>query len=164
MRSILDAVSLVLLAVILAVTGFAIAGPTKLPDKIPTHADPFGQPDAWSSRTSLEILPVISVVVFLALSVVAAYSSLAKHAAQQDPASGPPLEALILRLIVSIKAEVLGIFACMQLSSIHAARHPDEASSFWAVMMWIVLVGTFATVAWSVTAMIRMGRSAAVTP
>jgi|HubBroStandDraft_1064217.scaffolds.fasta_scaffold19207_5 uncharacterized membrane protein len=164
MRSILDAVSLALLAVILAVTGFAIAGPGKLPDKIPTHVDSFGQPDAWSSRSSLEILPVIAVVVFLALTIVAAYSSLAKHAAQQDPASGPPLEALILKLIVSIKAEVLAIFTCMQFSSIHAARHPDEPSSFWAVMMWIVLVGTFATVAWSVTAMVRMGRSAEVTP
>jgi uncharacterized membrane protein len=159
MRSILDAVSLVLLVIILAVTGFALVGSFQLPQKIPTHVDPLGQPDAWAARSSLEILPVISVVAYLGLSVAAAYSSLAKHADQQDPASGPPLEALILKLIVTIKAELMGIFMCIQLSAIHAARHPDESSSFWTAMMWIVLVATFATVAWSVTMMIRMGRS-----
>jgi uncharacterized membrane protein len=160
MRRLLDLVSLLLLVVILAVTGFAIAGPGKLPEKIPTHLDPLGLPDAWVTRSSLEILPVISVVVFLVLGVVAAYSSLAKHADQQEPASGPPLEALILKLIVAIKAELLAIFTCLQLSSLHAARHSGEPSSFWSIMMWIVVAATFATVAWSVTAMIRMDRSA----
>jgi uncharacterized membrane protein len=162
MRSILDALSLVLLAVILGVTGFAIVGPGKLPEKIPSHVDPLGQPDAWTSRSSLEILPVIAAVVYLGLSVVAAYSSLAKNAEQEDPsAAGPPLEGIILKLIVSLKAELMGIFTCIQLSSVHAARHPDEASSLWTAMMWIVLIGTFATVAWYVTAMIRMDRSQA---
>jgi uncharacterized membrane protein len=159
MRRLLDLVSLLLLVVILAVTGFAIAGPGKLPDKIPTHVDPLGLPDAWTSRSSLEILPVISVVVFLVLGVVATYSSLAKHADQQDAAGTPPLEAMILNLIVAIKAELLGIFTCLQLSSLHAARHTGETSLFWSIMMWIVVAATFATVAWSVTAMIRMERS-----
>jgi uncharacterized membrane protein len=164
MRSILNAVSLLLLIAILAVTGFALVGPHKLPEKIPTHLDPLGQPDLWSTRSSLEILPVISVVVYLALSVVAAYSSLAKQAAQEDDERGPNLEALILNLIFAIKAELMGIFASIQLAALHAAHHPDDPFSAWTVCMWILLAGIFATVAWCVTVMIRMGRSQEVTP
>ncbi|MGA3031935.1 MAG: DUF1648 domain-containing protein [Terracidiphilus sp.] len=159
MRRILDFFSFVLLGVVLLVTGLAVFGPAQLPEKVPTHLDPLGQPDAWAPRSSLEILPMIAVIVYLLLTVVAAYSSLAKHAAQDDPESGPPLEALILKLIVWIKAELMGIFTCIQLSSLHAARHLDDPSSFWSVCMWILLVAIFATVAWYLTAMIRMERS-----
>ena len=159
MRRILDFVSFVLLGAVLLATWAALFGPVQLAEKIPTHLDSFGQPDAWAPRSSLEILPMIAVIVYLLLTVVAAYSSLAKHAAQEGPESGPPFEELILKLIVSIKAELMGIFICIQLSSIHAARHLDDRSSFWSACMWILLVVIFATVAWYLTAMIRMEKS-----
>jgi len=161
MRRILDFFSFVLLGVLLLATGMALFGPAQLPPKVPTHLDPLGQPDAWTTRSSLEILPTIAVIVYLLLTVVAAYSSLAKHAAQSEPESGPSLEPLILKLIVSIKAELMGIFTCIQLSSLHAFRHPDDPSSMWGAAMWVLLASVFATVAWYLTAMIRMERSQA---
>jgi uncharacterized membrane protein len=159
MRRILDFLSLVVLGVLLVATGFALFGPSQLPQKVPTHLNDLGQPDAFATRSSYEVMPMIAVIVYLALSVVAAYSSLAKHAAQDEPDAGPPLEAHILKLIVWIKAELMGIFTCMQLSSLHAVRHLDAPSSGWSILMWMLLVGIFGTVAWFVTVMIRMMRA-----
>lgn len=159
MRRILDAVSFVALILLLGATGLALFGPNQLPEKVATHLDQLGQPDAYAARTSYEVLPMIAVIVFLALTVVAAYSSLAKHAALQNPDGGPSLEPLILKLIVSIKAELMGIFACIQFSSLHVARHPDDPTSIWGAMMWVLLVAIFGTVAWYVTNMIRMERA-----
>jgi uncharacterized membrane protein len=159
MRRLVDFVSFVLLGLILVVTGFAIFGPDKLPLKVATHLDEIGLPDAWASRGSYQIVPIIAVVVYLGLTVVAAYSSLAKHAAQADPESGPPLEALILKLIVWIKLELMGVFLCFQLSSLHAVRHLDNPLSIWSGCTWAILAGVLGTVAWFVTAMIKMARS-----
>ncbi len=162
MRRLVDFVSFVLLGLVLLVTGFAIFGSNQLPLKVPTHLNDFGQPDAWAARSSYEVLPMIAVIAYLALTVVAAYSTLAKHAAQANPESGPPLEALILKLITWIKLELMGIFLCIQLSSLHTVRHLEDPSSMWSGCMWTILVGVLGTIAWFVTAMIKMERSEAV--
>jgi uncharacterized membrane protein len=159
MRRILDSLSLAVLGLILLDTWLAILGPSKLPAKAPIHLNDLGQPDAWTTHNSFEVLALTAVIVYLALTVVAAYSSLAKHAAQADPEAGPSIEPLFLKLIVSIKAELLGIFACIQFSSIHAARHPDDPSSVWGGIMWTLFAAILGTVAWFITSMIRMERA-----
>jgi len=159
MRRILDFFSLVILGVMLVATGFAFWGPGQLPLKVATHLDQFGQPDSYAARSSYEVLPMIAVIVYLALTVIAAYSSLAKHAAEQEPDAGPPVETHILKLIVWIKLELMGIFGSMQLSSLHAAYHPDNPFSGWSISMWALLVAVFATVAWYVTMMVRTNSS-----
>jgi uncharacterized membrane protein len=159
MRRLLDMLSFATLVVLLFITGAAIAGPASLPEKIPSHLDALGQPDAWTSRSSYEILPLIAAVVFLVLTLVAVYSSLAKNAAQADPESGPPFEAVVLRLIVWIKFELMAIFTSIQLSALHAARQPDHPSSIWSTVMWLLVAAIFVTVALHLMAIIRIGRS-----
>jgi uncharacterized membrane protein len=154
MRRILDALSLVLLLVICGATGIALYGPNPLPDRIPTHMSSLGLPDAWTTRGALEILPVIAIVAYLALTVAAVYSSLAK----QDSENAPLFGTLAVKLLSAIKAELIGIFTCLQLSSLHTARTPESPSLFWSVGEWILMAALFATVAWFVKKIIRMQR------
>ena len=158
MRAILDGASFALLIVLLVVTGLALYGPHQLPDHIPTHVDSLGLPDAWMARSSLEIVPMIAVILFIGLTVVAAYSSLAKHAAKSNPESGPPIESLVLKLIVWIKVESMAIFTTIQLNATQAARHPEQGATIWSMWTWVVVAAIFGTVAWYVTMMIRMQR------
>jgi uncharacterized membrane protein len=151
MRRILDAISLALLVVIFIATGIALYGPNPLPDHIPTHFNAIGQADAWTTPSSYQILPVIAIVVYLALTVAAVYSSLAK----QDPNSVPLFGTLALKLISAIKAELIGVFTCIQLSSLHTARTPDSPSSIWGAGAWILVAVLIATVAWFVTKIVR---------
>jgi uncharacterized membrane protein len=161
MRRLVDYFSLAFLGLLLLVTGFAIFGPSPLPVRVATHLDDLGLADSWTQRSSYEILPVIAVIVYLALTVFAAYSTLAKHAAQADPESGPPLEAVLLKFLTWVKVELMGIFLCLQLSSLHTVRHLDDPTSAWSTLMWILLVSILGTVAWFVTVMIRMERTEA---
>jgi uncharacterized membrane protein len=154
MRRILDGISVVLLVVIFGATGLALYGPNPLPDRIPTHFNAIGQPDAWTTPSSYEILPVIAVVVYLALTVAAVYSTLAR----QDPNNVPLFGALALKLIAGIKAELIGVFTCIQLSSLHTARNPDSPSSIWSAAAWILVIVLFATVGWFVTKIVRAQR------
>jgi len=161
MRRLLDLLSFATLVVLLLITGFSLVGPARLPDKVATHLDSLGQADAWASRSSFEIFPVIAVVVFLALTVVAAYSSLAKYADQADADRTPPLEAIILRLIVWLKFELMAMFTFMQLSSLQGARHPDQPSSFWSIGTWVMVGAIFLTIVRYVMAMVRLGNAEA---
>jgi uncharacterized membrane protein len=159
MRRILDFFSLVVLGLLLVDTGLAIMGSDKLPAKAPIHLNDLGLPDAWTSYTSLEVVAMIAVIVFIGLTVVSAYSSLAKQSAQADPEAGPSIEPLFLTLIASVKAELMGFLACIQFSTIHAARHPDNPASAWSTLMWVMLAAILASVAWFVASIIRMDRA-----
>ncbi len=153
MQKYLDAISLAALAVLLVFTGFALYGSNRLPDHIPTHFDQLGHGDAWTTPSSFEVLPVIAVIVYLALSVVTAFSWLAKNAAQKNPDGMPGLEAIFLKLITWVKAELIGVFAYIQISSIQAVRRQELASSWrgW----WILLAALLVTIVWYVAEMFR---------
>ena len=146
MSKYLDAASFVLLIVLLAFTGFALYGPHRLPDRIPTHFDSLGTPDAWTTPSSFEVLPVVAVIVYLVLSVVTAFSWLAKNAAQKNTDGVPELKVLILKLIAWIKAELLAGFAYIQISSIQAVRRQEVASS--RLGWWILLAALLVAIAW----------------
>jgi uncharacterized membrane protein len=155
MQKYLDAISLAALAVLLAFTGFALYGPGRLPGHIPTHFDQLGHADAWTTPSSFEVLPVIAVSVYLVLSVVTAFSWLARNAAQKNPDGVPGLEAIFLKLITWIKAELIGVFAYIQISSIQAVRHQELASSWLG--WWILLTALLVTIVWYVVEMFRAG-------
>ncbi len=153
MQKYLDAISLAALAALLLFTGFALYGPDRLPDHIPTHFDQLGHADAWTAPSSFEVLPVIAVIVYLVLSVVTAFSWLAKNAAQKNPDGVPGLEAIFLKLITWVKAELIGVFAYIQISSIQAVRRQELASSWLG--WWILLTALLVTIVCYVAQMFR---------
>jgi uncharacterized membrane protein len=153
MSKYLDAASFVLLIVLLVFTGFALYGPDRLPDHIPTHFDQLGHADSWTTPSSFEVWPVVAVIVYLVLSVVAAFSWLAKNAAQKNTDGVPGLEVLILKLIAWIKAELIAGFAYIQISSIQAVRHQEVASSWLG--WWILLAALLLAIVWYVAQMFR---------
>ncbi len=159
MQKYLDAISLAALAALLLFTGFALYGPYRLPDRIPTHFDQLGHADAWTAPSSFEVLPVIAVIVYLVLSVVTALSWLAKNAAQKNPDGVPGLEAIFLKLITWIKAELIGVFAYIQISSIQAVRRQELASSWLG--WWILLTALLVTIVCYVAQMFRAEPSSA---
>ncbi len=159
MQKYLDAISLAALAALLLFTGFALYGPDRLPDRIPTHFDQLGRADAWTAPSSVEVLPVIAVIVYLVLSVVTAFSWLAKNAAQKNPDGVPGLEAIFLKLITWVKAELIGVFAYIQISSIQAVRRQELASSWLG--WWILLTALLVTIVCYVAQMFRAEPSSA---
>lgn len=126
MHKYLDAASFVLLIVILLFTAFALYGSHQLPTQIPTHFDSLGIADTWTTRSSYELLPFLAVIVYLGLTVVAAFSWLAKHKAEIDTEGVPGVEVVILKLISWVKLELIAAFTYIQISSIQEVRHQQS--------------------------------------
>src|SRR5579863_833739 len=71
MRRTLELICLGLLAVLLWFTYSALNGAESLPDRIPTHFDISGQPNAWGSPQFLWLLPVVGTGLYLLMTALA---------------------------------------------------------------------------------------------
>ncbi len=159
MQKYLDAFSLTALVALLGFTGFALYGPVQLPDHVPTHFDALGRADAWTTLSSFETLPFIAVIAYVVLSVMTAFSWLARDAAEKNPEDVPGIETTLFKLIKWVKAELLGVFAYIQISSIQAVRREELTSS--SLAWWILLTALLVTIVWHVTEMFRAVPSSA---
>ncbi|HZP06388.1 MAG TPA: DUF1648 domain-containing protein [Terracidiphilus sp.] len=99
MRKALEIVSLAVLAAMLIVTALALFGPTRLPDRIPTHFDLLGQPDRWGPPRILLLFPVIAAVLYLLMTWVSRYPAAFNFPAQSVPSNRRRLEELTLNMI-----------------------------------------------------------------
>lgn len=158
MRAILEAVTLAALAFLIIITGLALYGSNRLPQPVPSHVDVSGHVDEWTTRSSFATLPLLAVAAYLIFSFAATLSSIAKHEPDAPPEHGQAPESMILSLITWIKAELIGIFACIQYSALQFARHPEDGSSLLGV--WILVAAVFCTLAWHITVMFRARRAA----
>jgi uncharacterized protein DUF1648 len=159
MRRIAETLSLALIVATFTVAAFALYGPYRMPALIPTHFNAAGQPDGWGSPRALLLFPAIATVLYLLMSWVARHPSSFNFPVRVTPRNRPQLETLALSMIAWIKAEVIGIFAWVQWSGIHAARHPQQ--QFSALPMPVLIGLVFVTVIGHIAAIFRAARTPA---
>jgi len=71
MRKTIEALGLMVLGFLFWMTYTARYGPERLPDRIPTHFDISGQPNAWGPPSILWLLPVIGAGLYLLMTALA---------------------------------------------------------------------------------------------
>jgi len=160
MRKTMEGICLGLLAVLYWVTYAALNGAERLPDRIPTHFDISGQPNAWGSPGFLWFLPAVGTGLYLLMSLV---SSL-KFRRYNLPvavteANLPFLQEQTSTMVAWIKFELLSLFAYLQWSIIQAARSNEFRVSPLLIPVFLVVI--FSTVGWNMAAMIRGARARA---
>ena len=152
MRKILETITLVCLGYMSVVTAYVLYGPDPPPDRIPIHFDMAGHPDGWGPTSGLAVLPFAAFVLYMLITMLAHYSTLAHYPDHATPAGRRRLELLSVGMIAWIKAEMVGIFVCIETTSIQAARHWDQAMSL--VGVWILLGAVFVTIIGHFAAMV----------
>lgn len=156
MRKTLEAVSLVALLTLWGLTAFALFGPRALPDRIPTHFNAAGVPDGWGTPSMLWVMPGIGLVLYGLMTLVARFPGSFNYPARVTPTTRPALEALALRMIVALKAEVIIIFAWIQYQTLELLR--GSQSSLMPVLLPLAIVLVFGTIGWHIFAMRRTAR------
>ena len=158
MRKILDYyVCLPGLALIFYITWRALDGPNRLPDRIPTHFDLAGNPDGWGSPRTLLVLPVIALVLYLVITLVALFPSVFNYPVRVTAENRARLEELALGMIAWLKAELVCFFTGLQWAIAAAVRNGRGTLPPWAPLP--VLVVIFGTVGWHLVAMFRAARA-----
>jgi len=156
MRKTLEIIAFLLLLINWAVTAIALLGPNPVPAKIPTHFNSAGQPDGWGTPAMLWMMPVMATGVYLLMSLVARYPSSFHFPGRVHPSARRGLEAVALRMISWLKAEVVFLFAWIQYQTIGFARGGRGTLS--PLFLPVVLVVVFGTMVWHITAMRRLAR------
>jgi uncharacterized membrane protein len=157
MRKILETVSLIALAVQIWITWRALAGPYRLPDRIPVHFDAAGNPNGWDTPGSLILVPVMAVGFYLLLSVVARFSSAFNYPLTVTAENLPRLQALAVDVFAWLKAELVCFLAWIQWGLIQAARHPGQPFAPTPVLVYVAIA--WGTVAWSIMAMRKAAKA-----
>jgi hypothetical protein len=153
MRRNLEIVGLALLAILCWITFRALYGPSRLPDRIPTHFDLAGNPNGWGSPAMLWLLPVMAVVIYGLITVVSFFPSAFNYPVRVTPENRPRLQALSLQMVAWLKVELAFLFTWLQWSILGAVRAGHGRVSPWIVPVFLVLV--FGTCIGHIVAIVR---------
>lgn len=72
-QKIIDVISIL---IILFLFGFLIFNWANIPDRIPSHFDATGAANAWSSKGSILIMPIVSVVLYSFITVISFFPAI----------------------------------------------------------------------------------------
>jgi uncharacterized membrane protein len=122
MRKLLQAISLISLAILWILTIQAIYGPEALPSRIPTHFDIQGNPNAWGSPNGIFLLPAIGTAIFLLIGLFTRNPAKFNYPVRVTPQNRDRLYALALQMTASIQAETICLFTILQYAILHSFR------------------------------------------
>ncbi|MGA9585140.1 MAG: DUF1648 domain-containing protein [Terracidiphilus sp.] len=160
MRKTLEILALTILAILYWITYAALNGAERLPDRIPTHFDISGQPNAWGPPGFLWFLPAVAAGLYMLLTVLGSirYRRYNLPIAVTE-ANLPSIQEQTIRMVAWIKCEMLCLFAYLQSSIIQSAR--DGTFRLSPLLIPVFLVVIFSTVGWRLTAIIRGAKARA---
>jgi hypothetical protein len=121
-RKWLEGIAIIALGVQGWVTYRAFFGAGRLSGRIPTHFDHAGNPNGWGQPSSLLILPMVTLGIYLALTVVSKFPKGFKDPKRVTEENRSRLEQLTLEMVPWLKMELVWLFAWFQWYSIDAAR------------------------------------------
>jgi len=163
MRKTMEVAGLMVLAFLYWITYSALNGVERLPDRIPTHFDISGQPNAWGSPAFLWLLPLIGTGLYLLLTVLANIRFRRYNLPVRVTETNLPfIQDQTAVMVAWIKVEVLSLFTYIQWAIISGARVGEFHLS--PVMIPVFLVVVFGTVGWHLAVIIRGARARAESP
>ena len=154
MRKSVEVVGLGMLVVLYYITWSALSGPDPLPDRIPTHFDISGNPNAWGSPRMLMLLPVIATGLYLLMTILGSIRTARYNLPVRVTAVNlPSIQARTAEMVSWLKLEFLCLMTYVQWTIIRAAR--SHEFRFSPAMIPIFLVIVFATAGWHLVAILR---------
>ncbi len=120
---------------------------SEIPERVPTHFNFGGNPDSWGNKSSLIILPLISLFLYVLLTLVG--QLIRKQLRQFSGGQGqpPPLRLLkTVTMLAALKAEIAWLFAYIAWASVTTARGEIDGIGAFALVVFLLLVA--ATVAY----------------
>jgi uncharacterized membrane protein len=160
MRKTLEVAGLGLLAVLFWISYSALNGPEPLPDRIPTHFNIAGQPNAWGSRDFLWFLPCVAAGLYLLLTVLGNIRFRRYNLpVSVTEANLPFIQDQTMVMVTWIKCEILCLMTYLQWSIVQSARNGTFRLSPLLIPIFLVVI--FVTVGWQLTTMIRGAKARA---
>ena len=160
MRKTIEALALMVLGYLSWITYWALNGPDRLPDRVPTHFDISGQPNAWGSPGILWVLPAVGTGLYLLFTGLASIRFRSYNLPVRVTETNLPLiQEKTSEMIAWIKVELLCLFVYIQSGIIRGARVAVFRLSPAIVPIFLLVI--FATLGIYMAAIIRGARARA---
>ncbi|MGA8671351.1 MAG: DUF1648 domain-containing protein [Terracidiphilus sp.] len=156
MRKTLEFIGLLALVTLFWFTWSALYSPNRLPDRVPTHFDAAGNPNAWGSPNGMILLPIVATVLYLLVSLVSRLPESFHYPVRTTPQNIARLQTVTLNMVLWLKVEIVCLFALLQWVWIQAARSGD--GHLFPMILPFFIAAVFGTIGWSVVAMFRAAR------
>ncbi|MCG8306080.1 MAG: DUF1648 domain-containing protein [Cytophagales bacterium] len=93
-----------------------------LEQKVPSHFGANGKPDAWSNKSSLLVMPVITIILYAGLTVLNRFPHLFNYPVPITASNAAAQYRLAKSLLATLKLTTTGLFLYIQLQTIGVAR------------------------------------------
>ena len=113
----------------------------KLPDQIPTHFGPTGEPDGWSSKFSLFMLPFIALAINILLTVMNKHPHTFNYPVKITPENAAFHYEKGRSLLTRIKATIVFMFFYISWRTVAIVEGRASGLGQWFIL--IILLATF---------------------
>lgn len=115
-----------------------------LPEVVPTHFGISGAPDAWGDKSSLLLLPAISILLYLTMTILGRFPGIYNYPVTITESNYVIQYYLARSLLAWIKAEIVWLFVWLNWLTIQTSL--GHIAGLGWVAMPIILIITFVTI------------------
>jgi uncharacterized membrane protein len=133
----IELLSIVVLGMIWGLLIFYYA---KMPDIVPVHFDVKGQPDAYGSKHTLVVLPVIAVLLFTGMTILNRFPHIFNYPVKITPENALRQYSVATRLIRILKLVIMFVFLMIEYFTVRTALHHAAGFGVWFIPVFLMMV------------------------
>lgn len=111
-----------------------------LPERVPTHFDAFGRPDAWGRKGTVLVLPAILLILYALLTLLARVPHVYNYPVAITPENARTQYRLARIMLTEMKAAVSLAFAYLAWAVAAVARGAREDLGPWFLLALLALI------------------------
>ena len=138
--------------ILLGMYAFLILRWNELPDRVPGHYNASGVINRWGNKSELIILPIVSTVMYLLLTVIELFPSAWNIPVTATENNVDKIYGGVKSMMLFLKVEMLINFFYLNYNSIQAKSLPSN-------YLPIVLVILFCTITFFITRTVRLSHT-----
>lgn len=117
---------------------------SRLPEKIPTHFNFAGEPDAWGSKATLLLLPGVGTALYIGMAVLSRFPHVYNYLWRITEENAARQYLYARRLVLALGAEIGWLFLYITWQTVRTAQ--GHASGLGPFFLIAIVAGIFATV------------------
>jgi uncharacterized membrane protein len=124
-----------------------------LPQTIPTHFNAVGNIDAYGSKMTIFLLPLIGSVIFITLTIVNRFAHVFNYPVKITTENAKIQYTVAVRMMRYLKLSLVIIFTFISVWTINAAKGTAHGMGIW--MLPLILILIFAPMVYFIRIMLK---------
>lgn len=111
-----------------------------LPHTIPTHFNALGVPDDWGSKTSLLILPIIALILYILLTLLSRFPHIYNYLTEITEENAKVQYLNARKLMICLKTEILYVFTYIQWTTVSVALNKSKGLGPGFLLVFLAII------------------------